>query len=67
MQCLTLILMGDKFAKRRAWFFNSISLMTDGGSLLILLLSQLLSVVIASIALMHFLTMIVLSKFLQNT
>lgn len=35
IQCLTLILIGDKLAKRRAWFFNSISFTTDGGNFLI--------------------------------
>ena len=33
----TRILMGASLAKRRAWFFSSISLTTEGGSLLILL------------------------------
>lgn len=31
MQVRTLILMGERFARRRAWFFNSMSLTTEGG------------------------------------
>ena len=32
MQARTLIRIGDKLARRRAWFFSSISLTTEGGS-----------------------------------
>ena len=34
IQCLTLILIGERFAKRLAWFLSSISFTTEGGSLL---------------------------------
>ena len=37
MHWRTLILMGERLARRRAWFFNSISLTTDGGNRLTLL------------------------------
>ena len=34
IQSLTLILIGERFANRLAWFFNSISFTTEGGSFL---------------------------------
>jgi hypothetical protein len=37
IQVRTLILIGDRFASLRAWFFSSMSLTTDGGSLFTLL------------------------------
>ncbi len=37
MQLRTLILIGDRFARRRAWFFSSMSLTTEGGKHLTLL------------------------------
>ena len=37
IQRLTLIFIGERLAKRRAWFFSSMSLTTEGGNRLTLL------------------------------
>ena len=46
IQARTLIRIGDRLANRRAWFFNSISLTTEGGNFLTLL--PLASVVVSN-------------------